>query len=171
MASDRYSLKGKVAIVTGGGTGLGKVISLALARAGADLMIAARRPELINETAAEVIKLGQKAMAVPTDVTDSKQVNYLIEKTLTQFGRIDILLSNAGIVRGVELSRENSEILRRIPSSHFPQLWVPLLFPPAVGEDMICVLPPVIFSPSLNTSRRLHNQGGRYFPLEKSDST
>jgi NAD(P)-dependent dehydrogenase (short-subunit alcohol dehydrogenase family) len=107
LTADRYSLEGKVAIVTGGGTGLGKVISLALARAGADLMIAARRPELINETAAEVKKLGKKAMAVPTDVTDSKQVDRLIDKTLTQFGRIDVLVSNAGIVRGVDPSSDS----------------------------------------------------------------
>ncbi len=104
MTVEKFSLEGKVAIVTGGGTGLGKVISLALARAGADLIIAARRPEPINETAAEVRKLGQKTMAVPTDVTDSRQVDHLIEKTLTRFGRIDVLVNNAGIVKGVDPS-------------------------------------------------------------------
>jgi len=113
----KFSLEGKAAIVTGGGTGLGKVICLAFARAGADVVIAARRPDPINETAAEVRKLGQKAMAVPTDVTDSRQVDNLIEKTLTQFGRLDILVNNAGIVKGVDPS--SSEAL----TAEFKPIW------------------------------------------------
>jgi NAD(P)-dependent dehydrogenase (short-subunit alcohol dehydrogenase family) len=101
---DRFSLEGKTAIVTGGGTGLGKVICLTFARAGADVVIAARRSGPINETAAEVRKLGQRAMAVPIDVTDSGQVNNLIEKSLAEFGKIDILVNNAGIAKGVDPS-------------------------------------------------------------------
>jgi NAD(P)-dependent dehydrogenase (short-subunit alcohol dehydrogenase family) len=104
MILDKFSLDGKVAIVTGGGTGLGKVICHALARAGASIVVAARRPEPIHETAAEIRKLGQRAIAVPTDVTDSQQVGGLIEKAIVQFNHVDILVNNAGIARGIEPS-------------------------------------------------------------------
>jgi gluconate 5-dehydrogenase len=105
---ERFSLKGKLAIVTGGGTGLGKVICNAFGRAGADVVIAARRSELINETAAEVRKYGQKAMTVSTDVTDSRQVDHLISKTLTEFGKIDILVNNVGIAKGIDSSQSDA---------------------------------------------------------------
>jgi len=102
MVSDKQGLAGKVAVITGGGTGLGKATALALAGAGAGIVVAARRVELIEETAAEVAALGVKGLAIPTDVTDSGQVNRLIERTLKEMGRIDILINNAGIVRGAE---------------------------------------------------------------------
>jgi NAD(P)-dependent dehydrogenase (short-subunit alcohol dehydrogenase family) len=101
---DRFSLKGQVAIVTGGGTGLGKAMCHALAEAGADIVVAARSIEPINETAEEVIKLGRKAMAISTDVTESQQVNSLIERAVNELGKIDILINNAGIARGIEAS-------------------------------------------------------------------
>ena len=95
-----FELKDKVVIITGGGTGLGKAMALALARAGADIVVAARRVAPIEQTAREVTDLGRKALAITTDVTDSSQVNRLVEQTLSQLGRIDILINNAGIVRG-----------------------------------------------------------------------
>jgi NAD(P)-dependent dehydrogenase (short-subunit alcohol dehydrogenase family) len=104
MILDKFSLEGKVAIVTGGGTGLGKAMCHALARAGASIVVAARRPEPINETAAEVRKLGQRAMAIPTDVIDSRQVENLMEKAIGAFNHVDILVNNAGIARGIEPS-------------------------------------------------------------------
>ena len=75
-----FSLEGKTAIVTGGGTGLGKVICHALSEAGANLVIAARRPEPINGVAEEIGKLGKRAIALSADVTDSHQVDRLVEK-------------------------------------------------------------------------------------------
>lgn len=100
MILDKLSLEGKVAIATGGGSGLGKAMCLALARAGADIVVAARRVELIEQTAAEVRGLGRRALAIPTDVTDSRQVNEMVGRGLSEFGRVDILVNNAGIVRG-----------------------------------------------------------------------
>ena len=67
---DRLSLDGKVVIVTGGGTGLGRAMVMDLARAGADLVLASRRTAPIEETASKVRDLGRKALAIPTDVTD-----------------------------------------------------------------------------------------------------
>jgi NAD(P)-dependent dehydrogenase (short-subunit alcohol dehydrogenase family) len=93
------SLDGKVVLITGGGTGLGRAMTRALARAGASLVIAARRAGPIEEAAQEVLDLGQQALAVTVDVTDSAQVNRMVSAALDHFGRIDVLVNNAGAVR------------------------------------------------------------------------
>ena len=100
MVAGKGTLTGKVAIVTGGGTGLGKTIALAMAKEGADIVVASRRIESIEPTAKEVTDLGSRSLAIPTDVTDSHQVNNLIERTISEMGGLDILVNNAGIVRG-----------------------------------------------------------------------
>jgi len=97
-------LDGRVAIVTGGGTNLGKAMSHALARAGADVVLAGRTPATIEETASEVRKIGRRSITIPTDVTDSRQVDNLITQTLKEFGKVDILVNNAGVARGIEPS-------------------------------------------------------------------
>jgi NAD(P)-dependent dehydrogenase (short-subunit alcohol dehydrogenase family) len=100
MLEEKLSLKGKTVVITGGGTGLGREMSLSMARAGADLVIAARRTGPIGEVAEMVKELGRRAIAVSTDVTDSAQVNRLMETALAEFGQVDVLFNNAGIVRG-----------------------------------------------------------------------
>lgn len=85
----------KVAMITGGGRGLGKAIALNLAREGADIAVLGRKPEPLEQTAREVTALGRKALAVPTDVADSSQVAAAVQKVLAAFGKIDILVNNA----------------------------------------------------------------------------
>jgi NAD(P)-dependent dehydrogenase (short-subunit alcohol dehydrogenase family) len=97
---EKLSLDGKSIVITGGGTGLGREMSLAMARAGADLVIAARRTGPIEEVASLVRAIGRRSVAVPTDVTDSAQVSRLFERALDEFGQVDVLVNNAGIVRG-----------------------------------------------------------------------
>jgi len=92
-----YSLKGKTAIVTGAGRGIGKAIALTLAEAGADVTVVARTVEQIEKTAEEIRKLGRKALAVPADITKKAQVENVVSQTVKQFGKIDILVNNAGI--------------------------------------------------------------------------
>jgi len=95
----KQTLTGKVAVVTGGGTGIGKAICLALAQAGADIVVAARRVSPIEQTAGEVQALGRRALAIATDVTDSQQVNRMATKAIAEMGKVDILVNNAGIDR------------------------------------------------------------------------
>ena len=100
MLEEKLSLHGKTVVITGGGTGLGREMSLAMARAGADLVIAARRTGPIDEVTEMARELGRRAIAVSTDVTDSAQVNRLMQQALDEFGQVDVLFNNAGIVRG-----------------------------------------------------------------------
>ena len=94
---NELSLEGKSAIVTGAGRGIGRAIALSLAEAGADVALAARTLSELEDLAAEIQALGSRAFAVPTDVSDSSQVEYMVEATLKEFGSIDVLVNNAGI--------------------------------------------------------------------------
>lgn len=96
MYLEKFDLEGKIIIMTGAGRGLGKAMSLALARAGAHIVAAARTLEQIEQTAREVRELGRQAIAVPTDITKREQIDALVEKTLKEFGSIDVLFNNAG---------------------------------------------------------------------------
>ncbi len=96
MEHSLFSLTDRVAIVTGSGRSIGKAIALALADAGAHVVAAARTSAEIEATASEVKAKGRKALAVPTDVTDSTQMNDLVQKTVREFGRLDIMVNNAG---------------------------------------------------------------------------
>ena len=96
---EALSLNGKTVVITGGGTGLGREMTLAMAKAGADLVIAARRLAPIEEVAQQVRAIGRKAEAVTTDATDTESVRLLFEHVIKEFGKVDILFNNAGIVR------------------------------------------------------------------------
>jgi NAD(P)-dependent dehydrogenase (short-subunit alcohol dehydrogenase family) len=97
-------LEGKVAIVTGASRGIGKAIAIALAKEGANIVVAARTeqeggplPGTIHKTADEVRALGRRALAIKTNITKEEEVAELARKTLQEFGAIDILVNNAGI--------------------------------------------------------------------------
>ncbi len=90
-------LKDKIAIITGGGRGIGKAIALGFAEEGADVVVAARTEEEIKSTVEIIQSQGRRALAIPCDVTDEDQVSSMVEKTLESFERIDILVNNAGM--------------------------------------------------------------------------
>ena len=95
----RVLLADKVGIVSGAGPGIGRATALAFAREGADLALAARRRESLDDLAAEVKSLGRRAIAVPTDITDPEQCRHLAQATHEAFGRIDVLVNNAYTAR------------------------------------------------------------------------
>ena len=94
--ADRFSLAGRVAIVSGSGTGIGRAIALVFAEQGADIVLAARRREPLEHTAADVESMGRRALVVPTDVTDPEQCERLVAATVAEFGQIDVVVNNAG---------------------------------------------------------------------------
>ncbi|MEO7145136.1 MAG: glucose 1-dehydrogenase [Bryobacteraceae bacterium] len=89
-------LTGRVAVVVGGTSGLGRVIALGLAEAGADVVPTGRRVELVRAVAAEVEKLGRRTLAEPADVMDRATLDRLRDKVLEKFGQIDVLVNAAG---------------------------------------------------------------------------
>jgi len=96
MTNSPFDLKDKVAIVTGGGTGIGRGIAIEFARVGADVVVASRKLENLEKVVAEIKGLGRQAMAIATDVRKPEDVDNMVQKTMEQFGRIDILVNNAG---------------------------------------------------------------------------
>ena len=92
----RFALDGRVAVVTGAGTGIGRGVALVLAEHGADIVLAGRRPEPLEATARDIEALGRRALVVPTDVTELEQCKRLVDRAVDEFGRLDILVNNAG---------------------------------------------------------------------------
>jgi len=98
MILDKFSLAGKTAIVTGASRGLGQGMALGLAEAGANVVVVASGSK-INETAEQITALGRKSLAIQADLTSIKPIPGIIERTLSAFGKIDILVNCAGIIR------------------------------------------------------------------------
>lgn len=94
-STSSLSLAGKVAVVTGGGTGIGRSIALEFAKAGADVAVSGRRPAVLEEVVKEVTALGRRAIGIPTDVSKKSDVENLIQRATDELGPIDILVNNA----------------------------------------------------------------------------
>lgn len=102
-------LAGKIAIVTGASRGIGKAISLVLAKEAATVVIAARAIDKMNETARLVTAAGGKAQIIPTELTDENSIKNLVKATGERFGRLDILINNAGITHSAKLQETLTE--------------------------------------------------------------
>ena len=111
---DMFRLDGKVAIVTGASSGLGVAFAKALAEAGADVALGARRVERLEETKSLVEAAGRIALAVQTDVADPDQCSRLVEEAMREFGRVDVLVNNAGVGTAVPATRETPEQFRAV---------------------------------------------------------
>ncbi len=109
-------LAGKVTIITGAGTGIGKGIARAFAGEGAQLVLASRNAARLDETRAQLEPQGAKVLVVPTDVTDEGQVHRLFEETLKAFGRVDVLVNNAGRFDGGPLEELSLETWQKVLS-------------------------------------------------------
>jgi NAD(P)-dependent dehydrogenase (short-subunit alcohol dehydrogenase family) len=99
MSTQRFSLEGKVAVVTGGTTGIGHALSLGLAEAGADVVASSRRQAQVDEAASEIEALGRKTLRLVSDVADRSSLERLRDATLEKFGKIDILVNCAGKIK------------------------------------------------------------------------
>lgn len=111
---DRFQLDGKVAIVTGASSGLGVAFATALAEAGADVVLAARRVDKLADTAAKVEAAGRRALTVATDVADPDACTAMVEAAMAEFGRVDVLVNNAGIGTAHPATRETPEQFRQV---------------------------------------------------------
>ncbi len=98
MSCKKFDLSGKVAIVTGGGRGIGKAIAIGLAEHGADVVICSRTKSQLEKVAEEIQKIGKRALPVTVDLTKMPDIDNLVEETMKNFNRIDILVNNAGYV-------------------------------------------------------------------------
>lgn len=112
--TDLFRLDGKVAIVTGASSGLGVAFAQAFAEAGADVVLGARRVEKLADTAALVEATGRRALAVATDVADPASCQALVDAAVDTFGRVDVLVNNAGIGTAVPATRETPQQFREV---------------------------------------------------------
>jgi NAD(P)-dependent dehydrogenase (short-subunit alcohol dehydrogenase family) len=106
---DRFSLRDRVVIVTGASSGLGVAFATGLAEAGADIVLGARRAERLAETAELVSAAGQRAIAVKTDVASPDDCQALVDAAIEAFGRVDVLVNNAGVGTAVPATRETPD--------------------------------------------------------------
>jgi NAD(P)-dependent dehydrogenase (short-subunit alcohol dehydrogenase family) len=111
---DLFRLDGKVAIVTGASSGLGVAFAQALAEAGADVVLGARRVERLEETRRLVEAAGRRALVVQTDVAEPADCGRLVDEAVRELGRVDVLVNNAGIGTAVPATRETPEEFRRV---------------------------------------------------------
>jgi len=103
-------LDNRIAVITGGGTNIGKGIALEFAKEGADVVVSSRSMANLEKVAEEIKSLGRRSLAIATDVRVKEQVQNMIKRTLDEFGRIDILVNNSGITRRaliVDMSQED----------------------------------------------------------------
>ncbi len=134
MILDQFSLKGKVAVITGGGQGLGLAFCRAFAEAGADVVVAEINGETGPKAVEEVESIGRKAVYVETDVTNKTSVESMVEKAISELGAVDILMNNAGIVHWGASEHESEEDWRRVVNVNLNGVF---LCAQAVGKHMI----------------------------------
>ena len=96
-ANGGRALEGKTALVTGASSGLGRATAVALAQAGADVALVARSAEELEETGEEVSRIGRRALVLPADLANGEEALATVERTVGEFGRVDVLVNAAGI--------------------------------------------------------------------------
>ncbi|SHN79470.1 NAD(P)-dependent dehydrogenase, short-chain alcohol dehydrogenase family [Geodermatophilus obscurus] len=111
---DMFRLDGRVAIVTGASSGLGAVFARALAEAGADVALGARREDRLGDTRAAVEAAGRRAITVRTDVSSPEDCQGLVDAAMAEFGKVDVLVNNAGVGTAVPATRETPEQFRSV---------------------------------------------------------
>lgn len=119
----RFALDGRVAVITGGGTGIGRGTALVLAEYGADVVLAGRRLDPLETTAKEVADLGRQALPVSTDVTTAEACDALIDKVVDEFGRVDILINCAGGAQTRSIMKFDEDEFEKVLALNFKAVW------------------------------------------------
>lgn len=112
-------MKNKLVIVTGASSGIGKACSIAFAKKGANLVLAARSADKLNEISKEILLLGVQVLCVPTDVSKEAECKILMDKTLDKFGKIDVLVNNAGISMRAAFVDLDLQVLKKVMDVNF----------------------------------------------------
>ena len=155
-------LKGFASIVTGGGRGIGRAISLGLAREGADVAILALKDlKSAEDTAGEVKRLGCQAIALRTDITDPESVSHMVEEVLEKFGRIDLLVNNAGMNARAPLEQLSVEDWDRVVAVNLKGVF---LCSVAVAREMIRKKKGNIINIAGASAHRCYALGGAFGP-------
>jgi NAD(P)-dependent dehydrogenase (short-subunit alcohol dehydrogenase family) len=121
--NSRFSLDGRVAVITGGGTGIGRAAALVLAEHGADVVLAGRRTGPLEDTANEVVAMGNRVLPVSTDVTTATACQGLIDSTLAEFGRVDILVNSAGGAETKSILKWDEDDFESVLALNFKAVW------------------------------------------------
>src|ERR1700693_3415921 len=129
-----FDLSGKTAIVTGGGSGIGRQMAQALAEAGANLVLCARKVERCEEAAAELAKVGVRTLGLKCDVRNPAEVQAVVDRTHDELGRIDVLVNNAGTVWGAPPEDMPLEGWQKVIDVNLTGVF---LFSQAAGRTMI----------------------------------
>ncbi|UOR11468.1 SDR family oxidoreductase [Halobacillus amylolyticus] len=129
-----FDLSGKTAIVTGGGRGLGKQIAEGFAESGANVVVCSRKEGACQEVSEQLTKLGVKSLALKCDITNSDDIQHVVDKTVEQFGRIDILVNNSGATWGAPVEEMPIEAWQKVINVNVTGTF---LMSQAVGKVML----------------------------------
>jgi gluconate 5-dehydrogenase len=129
-----FDLNGKVAIVTGGGRGIGQKMAEGLAEAGAHIVLCSRKVERCQKAAQDMAKLGVKTLALPCDVKSSQEIQAVVDETLREFNRLDILVNNSGANWGASPEEYPLEAWQKVMDTNINGLF---LFSQIAGRVMI----------------------------------
>jgi len=140
MSLDAFKLDGRVALITGGNRGLGFALAQALAEAGANVVVTGRQQERAVESAATLARAtGQRTMGLMVDVTDAQQIESMVQAVVKEFGRIDILINNAGInirkpVEELEWAAHSITVNALCPGPFATELNIPVMNNPQANQ-------------------------------------
>jgi NAD(P)-dependent dehydrogenase (short-subunit alcohol dehydrogenase family) len=114
-----HPLQGRVVLITGGSSGIGRATALRLAGQGARVVVAARTPSALNEVVGEIAARGAESLAIPTDVTDREQCQRAVTAAVERFGRLDVLICSAGVSMRAPFAESDLEVLERVVRVNF----------------------------------------------------
>ena len=158
MILDKFSLKGKSGIVTGGGTGLGKAMAAAVIQAGAGILIVGRRKDALEKTAKELGQFGGPVIPFPADLSKMGDIPKIVEKAIQEFGNIDFLFNNAGNIRRAPCEEYREADWDEVIQTN---LKGPFFLAQAVAKTMIAAKRP---GSIVNTSSLIAFIGGKNVP-------